>query len=283
MGDKSNIWFYEETDGLRLGFSVEDILYYNHSSCQEIYILKFKNLGRALVLDNCVQLTERDEFIYHELIVHPALFTHPCPQKVLVIGGGDGGSVREILKHDTVQALDLVEIDAEVIKVAKKYLPSVSSGLTNKRVKIHIADGIRYIKKTSKKYDIAIIDSTDPVGPAKALYEKKFHQDLVKVLNEDGMIVIQSESPYLHERFIKTLYDFLKDIYPIVRIYVYAIPSYPGAMWSFIFGSFKYDPVVIDEVLIESRWKGMHTKYYNPKVHKGVFLGVPQFMLKEEK
>ena len=275
-------WFYEEINGLRLGFLVEDILYQGHSSYQEIYVLKFKNLGRALILNQCIQLTERDEFIYHELIVHPAFFTHPCPQRVLVIGGGDGGSVREVLKHDMVEVVDLVEIDAEVIKVAEKYFPSVSNRLRDERVNIHITDGRWFIKKNTSKYDIVIIDSTDPVGPAKVLYEKGFQQDLIEVLNEDGIMVIQSESPYLHEQFIKGLCNFLKDIYPIVRIYVYAIPSYPGGMWSFILGSFKYDPLMADEALIETRWKGMHTKYYNPKVHKGGFLSVPQFMLKEK-
>ncbi|AMM40462.1 spermidine synthase [Candidatus Desulfofervidus auxilii] len=282
MLNKNDGWFYEEINGLRLGFLVEDILYHEHSSYQEIYVLKFKNLGKALILDQCVQLTERDEYVYHELIVHPALFTHPCPQRVLVIGGGDGGSVREILKHEMVQELDLVEIDAEVIKVAQRYFPSVSNKLRDKRVKIHISDGRWYVKKNRSKYDIVIIDSTDPVGPAKVLYEKGFQEDLVEVLNEDGIMVIQSESPYLHEQFIKGLCDFLKDIYPIVRIYVYAIPSYPGGMWSFILGSFKYDPVMADEALIEARWRKMHTKYYNPKVHKGGFLSVPQFMLKEK-
>jgi spermidine synthase len=280
MEERDNIWFYEKIANLKLGFVVEDIVYHGYSVYQEIYVLKFKNLGRALILDGCIQLTEKDEFIYHELIVHPAFFTHPCPKEVLVIGGGDGGSVREILKHRLVQQIDLVEIDAKVIEVAKKYLPLVSSGLKDKRVKVYIDDGVAYVKKTSKRYDVVIIDSTDPIGAAKALYGKEFHQNLVKILNKDGMIVLQSQSPFLHKEFIKVVYNDLDGIYPIIRPYVYAILSYLGGMWSFVLGSLNYDPLAVPEEFIKARWQEVQTKYYNPKVHKGVFFMVPQFILK---
>ncbi len=281
MEKEPTIWFYEDTGGIKLGLPVKDILFHKRSVYQDIYVMEIKGHGRALVLDDCIQLTEKDEFIYHELIVHPALFTHPHPQEVLVIGGGDGGSVREILKHKSVRHIDLVEIDAEVIEVAKTFFPTVSVGLKDSRVNIHIEDGIKYVKTTDKKYDIAIVDSTDPIGPAKALYEIEFHQDLGQRLNEDGIMIIQSECPYYNAQFIKDLCIRLRTIYPIVKIYVYAMPTYPGGMWSFIYASFKYEPTDVEEGKIKARWQTMTTRYYNPKVHKGVFYMLPQFMLEE--
>ncbi len=282
MGKKKPFfWFYEDVDGLQLGLPVENVLYHGRSRYQEIYVLKAKGVGRVLVLDGCIQLTEKDEFIYHELIVHPILFTHPCPRQVLVIGGGDGGSVREILKHSTVEHIDLVEIDAEVIEVAQRYLPRISKGLKDKRVSNHIANGIEYVKNTNQKYDVVIIDSTDPIGLAKALYEKEFHLNLKQTLASDGLMVLQTQCPYYQEKALKQLHQCLKEIYPIVRIYVYTMPTYPGALWSFTCGSLKYDPLAVDEKTIQNRWQGMKTRYYNPKVHLGVFLVLPQFMLEE--
>lgn len=281
MGKENTIWFFEDTGGLKLGLPVENILYHGKSNYQEIYVLEVKDHGRALILDDCIQLTERDEFVYHELIAHPALFTHPCPKQVLVIGGGDGGSVREILKHKSVRHVDLVEIDAKVVEVAKRYFPSLSKDLDNERVSIHIADGTQYVKSANKKYDVVLVDSTDPIGPAEALYGAQFHQDLAHILRENGIMVIQSESPYYHADFIKKVKKQLQTIYPIVKIYAYAIPTYPGGMWSFIYASFKCDPLNVDETSVKTRWQGMKTRYYNPQVHKGVFLALPQFMLEE--
>ncbi|HDD35539.1 MAG TPA: polyamine aminopropyltransferase, partial [Candidatus Desulfofervidus auxilii] len=257
------LWFYEDADGLQLGLPVISVLYHNRSRYQDIYVFKAKSVGRVLVLDGCIQLTERDEFIYHELIIHPILFTHPCPKNVLVVGGGDGGSVREILKHESVKHIDLVEIDPEVIQVAQRYLPRLSKGLKDKRVKIHIDNGIKYVKNTNVKYDVVVIDSTDPVGMAKALYEKDFHQSLKQILNSDGLMVIQTQCPYYQEKSLKQLHRCLKKIYPIVRIYVYTMPTYPGALWSFTCGSLKYDPLTVDEKNIYTRWQKMKTRYYN--------------------
>jgi len=266
-----------------LSSKIKDVLFTGKSEYQEIQILDTITFGRALILDNTFQTTEKDEFIYHELITHPALFTHPNPKKVLVIGGGDGGTVREVVKHDTVERVDFVELDRMVVEVCKKYLPSLSCQIDNERVNTIFTDGIKYVAQCSEKYDVIIVDCPDPVGPAKGLFEREFYKNLYNCLSEDGVMIQQTESPLFNRDLIFNIKTYLREAgFNIIKPLVYAIPTYPSGFWSFTLASKKYNPLDVSPEKIKKKLKSIETKYYDEDVHRGVFLAVPKF-LKEGK
>ncbi len=277
---KCELWFSEyQTKALKLSTKIKNVLYTGNSKYQEIQILDTVEFGKALILDNTYQTTERDEFIYHELISHPALFTHPNPKKVLVIGGGDGGTVREVVKHKTVEKVDFVELDEMVVEVCKKYMPTLSCEIDNEKVNTLFTDGIKYVAETEEKYDVIIVDCPDPVGPAKGLFEKEFYKNVYKCLNDDGVMVQQTESPLFNKDLIKDIQTYLKEAgFDIIKPMVYALPTYPSGFWSFTLASKKYDPLDVDSEHIKKGLKDMETKYYDEEVHKGVFLAVPKFL-----
>ncbi|RMD54368.1 MAG: polyamine aminopropyltransferase, partial [Nitrospirae bacterium] len=195
------LWIDENHEDLiRIGLKVIRTLYREHSKYQEILIVETVGFGRVLLLDGVIQTTEGDEFFYHEMLVHVPLFSHPEPENLLVIGGGDGGAVREALKHSSIKRVVHVEIDEKVVEACKIYLPGLS--YDDERVELNIADGVDYVKKTKETFDIVIIDSTDPVGPAKALFEYDFYKSLSSILSDRGVIALQSESPIFHKDFI---------------------------------------------------------------------------------
>ena len=277
---KCELWFSEyQTKALKLSTKIKNVLYTGHSEYQEIQILDTVEFGRALILDNTYQTTEKDEFIYHELISHPALFTHPNPKKVLVIGGGDGGTVREVVKHKSVEKVDFVELDEKVVEVCKKYMPTLSSEIDNEKVNTIFTDGIKYVAETEERYDVIIVDCPDPVGPAKGLFEKEFYKNVYKCLNDDGVMVQQTESPLFNKDLIKDIQTYLKDAgFNIIKPLVYAIPTYPSGFWSFTLASKKYNPLEVPSEKIKEKLEDMETKYYDEDVHKGVFLAVPKFL-----
>jgi len=277
---KFDAWYTEpQTENLSLSTKLKDILYVGQSEYQEIQVLDTYEFGRVLILENTYQTSERDEFIYHELISHPALFTHGNPKKVLVIGGGDGGSVREVLKHKSVEKIDFVELDGMVVEVAKQFLPTLSCEIDNEKVNTIITDGIKYVAETTEKYDVILVDCPDPVGPAAGLFEKEFYNNLFKCLNEDGIMVQQTESPLLHEKLINKIKGHLKDAgFSTIRPLVCSIPTYPSGFWSFTLASKKNDPLNSDVSEIENKLKDMATKYYDQDVHKGVFLATPRYL-----
>ncbi len=274
------LWFSEyQTKNLKLSVKVKDILYSEKSEYQEIVILDTYEYGKVLILDNTYQTTEKDEFIYHELISHPALFTHPNPKNVLVIGGGDGGTVREVLKHKSVENIDFVELDEKVVDACKKYMPSLSCKIDDEKVNTLFTDGIKYVAETDKKYDVIIVDCPDPVGPAKGLFEKEFYKNIFKCLNDDGIVVQQTESPLFNKDLIKNVQKYLKEAkFNIVKTMVCSIPTYPSGFWSFTIGSKKYNPLEIDMNKIKKSLKNIETKYYDEEVHKGVFLSLPRYL-----
>ncbi|HIQ32239.1 MAG TPA: spermidine synthase [Methanothermococcus okinawensis] len=274
------LWFSEyQTKDLKLSVKVRDVLFTGKSKYQEIQILDTVTFGRALVLNNTFQTTEKDEFIYHELITHPAMFTHPNPKKVLVIGGGDGGTIREVLKHDSVERIDFVELDEMVVKVCKKYLPTLSCQIDNEKVNPIFTDGIEYVAQCKEKYDVIIVDCPDPEGPAKGLFEREFYKNLFRCLEEDGIVVQQTESPLFNRDLIFNIRKYLEEAgFNIVRLMVYAIPTYPSGFWSFTLASKKYDPLDVPPERIREKLQGMETKYYDEDVHRGVFLAVPKFL-----
>ncbi|MGB9678567.1 MAG: polyamine aminopropyltransferase [Thermoanaerobacteraceae bacterium] len=268
------LWFTENQDEhLRFSFRVKETLHVEKTQYQDLAILDTYQLGRVLTLDNVLQTTEKDEFVYHEMITHIPLFTHKNPKKVLIVGGGDGGAVKEILKHDSVEKVVLAEIDEAVIRNSKKYLPSISKGLDNSKVEIMVGDGIKYVSEHKNEFDIVIVDSTDPIGPAVGLFTFDFYKSVYECLKEDGIIVAQTESPFIYGKLINKLSKMFKEIYPITKPYICTIPTYPGSLWTFTMGSKKYDPENVDVNKIPD----IETKYYTPQIHKASFV-LPKFI-----
>lgn len=271
------LWFSEKPiSGTGIMLKVKKTLYRKKNKFQEVSVLETEDFGRMLVIDGMVMCTERDEFVYHEMITHVPVFIHPDPRNVLVIGGGDGGTVRELVRHKHIKKITMVEIDGDVIEASKKYLPSMSCELKNRRVDLIVGDGIKYVARKQNKFDVIILDSSDPVGPAKGLFSHKFFRDVYNSLDDDGILVAQSESPFMYEAVIRETYAVLRKIFPIVNMYFATIPTYPAGVWSFAFASKKYDPLkdFNSKSFRSSRFK---MKYYNRDVHRGAFM-LPNFM-----
>jgi len=273
-----DLWAYEEHNKVRLQFKVKETLYVGRSRYQEIAVLDTETCGRLLLLDGMIMLTEKFEFVYHEMLVHPSMFLHPSPKKVLIVGGGDGGAAREVLKHD-VEEVEMVELDEEVIEVSKKYLPTTACQLENPKLKIHIEDGVEFLKRAPEgSYDVIFIDSTDPVpgGPAIGLFNAEFYGNVFKALGEDGIAVAQLASPYTDYIFLGDYYRMVSRIFPIARIYLAFTPDFPTGMWAFSFCSKRLDPV---EDYDPERYlgSGIKTRYYNDEIHKAAF-ALPNFL-----
>lgn len=270
---KSDLWITEkQTENMLISFRVKNNVHEEMTDFQHLSIVDTYTYGRMLFLDNCVMTSVKDEFVYHEMISLVALNTHPNPERVLVIGGGDGGAIREIVKHPRVKEATLVEIDGRVIETSKEYLPEIAAAYDNPKVKILVDDGIKHIQENKNRYDVILVDSTDPVGPAVGLFARDFYQNVYDALREEGIMVAQSESPFLHADLIKGIYGDLKSIYPLVKLYLAYIPTYPSGMWSFTMGSKKHDPLKVDPGAISDT----NTRYYNPAIHFSAFT-LPNF------
>ena len=266
-------WFSEShTDNVTLDILVDAQLYSQQSDYQKIDIFQSREFGRILTLDDVITLTEKDEFIYHEMIVHPAMAVHPNVRKVRVVGAGDGGALRELNRYDSIESIDLVEIDGMLVEACKEYLPTTAVGYEDPRVKVHIQDGLKFIRRLSDVYDLIIVDSTDPSGPGEVLFTKEFYGNCYKALREDGIMVNQHESPfYSYEATaMKRAHRRIKESFPIHEVYQAHIPSYPSGHWLFGFGSITFKPL---EDLQADRWNalGIKTRYYNTDLHKGAF------------
>lgn len=270
-----SLWFTEtENSNLALQYNVNKVLAHKQTKYQELIVVDTDRFGRTLILDGAVQTTVADEYVYHEMIAHVPLFTHPNPEKVLIIGGGDGGTVRETLKHKSVKEVHLVEIDPDVVAVAKEYLPEISCGLSDPRVIIQHTDGIKYVADHEDEYDVIIIDSSDPVGPAVGLFREEFYANVNRALKDDGILVAQTESPWLNvDIMMPEIYQGIKASFPITRMYLCYIPTYPCGMWSFTLGSKKYDPLEVDP----SQIIDLGYRYYTPELHHASF-ALPQFI-----
>lgn len=265
--ENMELWYTEkQTDTFKIACRVRETLHVEETSFQKLAVLDTYEFGRMLVLDDALQTTIRDEFIYHEMIAHVPLFTHSSPRNVAIIGGGDGGAVREVLKHETVEEVVLVDIDERVIEISKEYFPEISCGLSDERVTVLVDDGIRYISENKDKYDVVIVDSTDPGGPSEGLFTPEFYRNVYEALRNDGLFVAQSESPFFNGPAISELYRTVADIFPIAGVYLAYIPTYPNGGWGFTMGSKVYDPREIDEDIPQ-----IDTKYYTPQVHKAAF------------
>ena len=267
------LWYSERhTANVKLSIKVDRQLFSGKSDFQRIDVLESPEFGRFLTIDGYIMLTEKDEFIYHEMIVHPAMAVYPSAKRVLVIGAGDGGVVRELLHYPSVEHIDLVDIDEMVIEVCKKYLPQTACCLDNERVKIHIQDGLKYIRRCKDEYDVIIVDSTDPFGPGEGLFTKEFYGNCFKALRDDGIMVNQHESPFYPNDSIamQRAHKRIVESFPISRVYQAHIPTYPSGHWLFGFASKQYHPIFDFD---SKRWRDLNikTRYYNTQLHVGSF------------
>ena len=275
------LWFTEpHTENACFSIKVDRQLYSGESEFQRIDVFESPEFGRFLTLDGYMMLTEKDEFIYHEMIVHVPMCVHPHPERVLVIGGGDGGTVRELLRYACVKQIDLVEIDEEVVKVCRKYLPQTAAGLSDARVHAHYEDGLKFVRHYEDTYDLIIVDSTDPFGPGEGLFTREFYGNCNKALHADGIMVNQHESPFYPKDAIamQRAHQRIRQSFPISRVYQMHIPTYPSGHWLFGFASKKYHPVRdVDFAAWEQ--KGIATRYYNVNLHRGAF-ALPNYVEK---
>lgn len=266
------MWYYENwTKNTRFGINYEEHLHHEKTSFQEIDFYKSKEWGIFFTLDGLMMLTEKDEFIYHEMIVHPALNTNPNIKTVLVIGGGDGGTVRELLRYSSIKKIDLVEIDKRVIELSKKYIPNIVDSIKDSRVTTHITDGVKFVSDAPKNiYDLIIIDSTDPIGEGAGLFTATFYNNCYSILTDEGILINQNESPYFkkYQKEMIRAHDKLKNIFPICKIYQFHQAVYPSGHWLFGFSSKKLDPLKNHQI----NKANLKTKYYNDKIHIGSFM-----------
>lgn len=247
-------------------YDVENILYRGKSEFQEIMVIENPHFGKMLILDGVVQITERDELFYHEMLVHIALHAHPNPKNVIVIGGGDGGTVREVLRHDSVEKVYFIEIDEEVINVSRKFFPTVACGVDDKRVEIKCMDGAEFVKGRDGDIDAVIVDSTDIIGFAKSLFTVEFFKSVKDCLTDDGMFVTLSESLHFHKDMVVDVQEAMKLIFPIVDLYTANIATYAGNWWTFSAASKKHD---MRKMRREFK---IDTRYYTDEIHQQAFM-----------
>ncbi|MBU5590803.1 polyamine aminopropyltransferase [Clostridium sp. MSJ-4] len=269
-----DMWLSEsQIKDAAMTYKVKETLVRRKTPFQDLAIVDTEAFGRMLLLDGIVQTTINDEYVYHEMITHIPLLTHPNPKKVLVVGGGDGGTIREILKHPSIEKAVLCEIDEIVIEECKKYLPEISCALTDPKCEIFIGDGIKYVHEHKNEFDVVIIDSTDPFGAAEGLFGGSFYKEIYECLTDDGIFVAQTETPFYLPEVVKKVYDDAKAVFPITKLFMAGIPTYPSGYWSFTLGSKKYDPEkanVIDKYDLD-------TKYYTKRLHSASFV-LPKFI-----
>ncbi|WP_078429671.1 polyamine aminopropyltransferase [Alkalihalobacterium alkalinitrilicum] len=268
------LWFTEkQTERFGITMKIKRTLHTEQTDFQKLDMVETEEFGNMLVLDGMVMTTQKDEFVYHEMVAHVPLFTHPNPENVLVVGGGDGGVIREVLKHPSVKKATLVEIDGKVIEYSKQYLPEIAGMLDDPRVEVKVDDGFMHIANSENEYDVIMVDSTEPVGPAVNLFTKGFYAGISKALKEEGVFVAQTDNPWFTPELITNVQRDVKEIFPITRLYIANIPTYPSGLWTFTIGSKKHDPLAIED----SRFHDIDTKYYTKDLHRAAF-ALPRFV-----
>lgn len=278
-----NIWFTERNENIALSLKHSgERLYFYNSEFQKIEIFQTEALGKILVLDGNIACAEEDEYVYHEMIAHVPVFAHSKVKNVLIIGGGDGGAVRELIKHNYIDNIDLVEIDQHVIKASREFLPELSASLDDKKVHIEVDDGVSFIETCqSEIYDIVIVDSDDPEGPNQGLFTEHFYLGIYRILKPDGILVTQSESPRFNQHIFKFIYQCYNKIFKRENVYCYLmyLPSFPSGMWSFSFcsksGTDPFQNLVKEN--IDGFCSHNKLKYYSFDVHEASFV-LPKFV-----
>ena len=279
MNDLWNVWYSELHMGSSgLTVKVNRIIESLESKYQRIDILDTDDFGKVLVLYGSIMVAENDLNSYNEMLTHVPLFVHPKPNRVLIIGGGDGGALTNVVKHPEVKSVTMCEIDRMVVEVSKRHFPKLTAGFNDKRARVLFRDGKKFIENGKQKFDIILLDLSDPIGPAAELFQKKFHRKVFRRLNDDGIMVAQSESPYYNAGTVKRMYKNLREIFPIVKMYSCHVPIYPSCYWTFAFCSKKYHPIVNFDI---DRYKKLKLKntYYNLDVHIGSF-ALPEYVKK---
>ncbi len=272
-------WYTEEwaAQGAALSLRIKAKLHEEQSPYQRIAVYETESFGRLLTLDGLVMVTQRDNFIYHEMMAHPALFTHPHPRRVLIIGGGDCGTLREVLRHESVELAEQVELDERVTRVAERFFPELCEANSDPRARFHFTDGIRWVAETERVYDVIIVDSTDPVGPAAGLFSEGFYRDCLARLGPQGILVAQSESPLFHAGLIRSMHERLRAAgFLDVATLHFPQCTYPSGWWSATMAC-------KDDTLGRFREEDAHakpfpTRYYNAAVHRAA-LACPEFLL----
>ncbi|RKD25933.1 spermidine synthase [Ammoniphilus oxalaticus] len=269
-----SLWLTEdEHDNLKVSYRIKEIVFKEKSSFQEVMILDSYHFGRMLALDGIVQTTAIDGHIYNEMISHVPMAVHPNPKKVLIIGGGDCGVAKEVCKYEQVEQVDMVEIDELVVKACREHLPEVSGRLSDKRVHFIFDDGVKFAQSKKSEYDLIIVDSSDPIGPAQALFEKSFYESLHTALKEDGVMVCQSQSPIFHVDVMKQTRNRISELFDETKMYTAVVPTYPGGFWSFTIGAKQSIQPNASKV------SGKETKYVNEQIVESCF-ALPQFLVK---
>ena len=276
MPDANN-WFREKTPfeaGRSLGIKINKKLVEKQSKFQKIEIYDTASVGKMLVLDDVIQLTEADEFPYHEMFVHPAMNVHPDPRSILVVGGGDGGVLRELNKYKNVERIDICEIDGDVIELSKQYLPFTACGYNDPRVKVYVEDGADFMKRMKKTYDLILVDSSDPIGPAEVLFKPEFFKTVKGALKPKGALITQCESIFLHLHIIEEVTAACAQLFRHVEYQNVLLPTYPsgmiGQMVCSTGPSYRKPRVTIPDEIQQT------LKYYTPELHKAAFV-LPRF------
>ncbi len=277
-----DVWFTERDDKIALSLKHDGKLYDVQSDYQRVEVYNTQAYGNMLTLDGMVMTTEVDEYVYHEMISHVPLLTHPNPKRVLIIGGGDGGTAREVLKHEGLEEVVMVEIDDKVIEASKLHLPTIAEALDHPKLNLIVDDGIKYVNAAADgSFDLVIVDSTDPVGPAEGLFTVDFYKEVYRILSADGIMITQSESPRFNSKVFKEIYQTYRGIFGQDKVHCYLayIPTYPTGMWSFSYSSKGSATPLSQKSMgeIEAFVKTAKLKYYNADLHSAAF-ALPNFV-----
>ena len=272
------LWAEENhQDQLSLRYKVSRTLYSGESDFQRVDVVETRGFGRMLFNDSIAMLSERDEWVYHEMIAHVPMFVHPGVRRALVIGGGDGGTVRELLQHPSIESVRLVEIDALVVEACREHIPVTAAALDDPRSTVTIADGVEFVARTDERFDLVIVDSTDPIGPATPLFGSRFYADVARVLEPGGLVVSQAESPFYEPERQRSMLKILSGEFERTAIYNYSNLTYPGGLWSFTFAGNLCPVGDFDVSRVDAA--GLDCRYYNKAVHRGAFI-LPEFQRK---
>ena len=279
MSDQEHSWFTEQHDysGSSIGFRIEQRLHAEQTPFQAIEIYESTDWGNVMVIDGCMMVTTRDNFLYHEMMSHPALFTHPRAKRVVIIGGGDCGTLREVLKHDEVESAIQVEIDERVTRLAERYFPELCASNNDPRAQLLFIDGIKWMAECEpESLDVVIVDSTDPIGPAEGLFNEAFYVSCLKALRQGGILVQQSESPLAHLPLLKSMRNAMKGAgFHALRTLTFPQPCYPTGWWSATLARKGIDLSTFRER--GAATKTFATRYYNAEMHKAA-LAMPEFL-----
>lgn len=272
-------WFTEicAECGSAFSFKIKQKLAETQTDFQKIEIFDTEKWGRLMVIDGFIMLTDRDNFLYHEMMSHPVLFTHSDPKRVLIIGGGDCGTLREVLQHPGVQQCEQVEIDEQVTRLSEQFFPDLCTSNNDPRAAFHFVDGIQWVRDAEPgHYDIIIVDSTDPVGPAKGLFTEQFYRDCHRALGKNGLLVQQSESPLIHQRLLKEMHQAMGNAgFISVNTLGFPQPVYPSGWWSATLAGKTPDLTRFREQ--DAAQRPFETRYYNPEIHRAAF-AMPSFL-----